>query len=88
MKYTFIHFYITQHPKKNSEFIPVFVGIELIEELSGNNDFQNLISVSDKRLRESFDKELVLRFFALSYCPNKFKEYGGAVKTSRVQSIE
>jgi uncharacterized protein with ParB-like and HNH nuclease domain len=56
-------------------------GIELIEELSGNNDFQNLISVSDKRLRESFDKELVLRFFALSYCPNKFKEYGGSVKT-------
>ncbi len=56
-------------------------GIELIEELSKDVNFQQLISISNKRLRESFDKELVLRFFALSYCPDKFQEYGGSVKT-------
>lgn len=56
-------------------------GIELIELLSANSNFQNLISISDRGVRESFDKELVLRFFALSYCPDKFKEYGSSVKT-------
>lgn len=64
---------IYRHKKKKS--------IELIERLSETNSFKNLISISDKRLRESFDKELVLRFFALSYCPDKFKEYGSSVKT-------
>lgn len=56
-------------------------GIELIERLSENLNFQNLITISNRRKRESFDKELVLRFFALSYCPDKFKEYGSSVKT-------
>lgn len=56
-------------------------GIELIEYLSSNQNFQDLISISGRRLRESFDKELVLRFFAFSHCPDKFKEYGSSVKT-------
>ncbi len=56
-------------------------GIELIEELSKNDIFKNMVSISNKRLEESFDKELVLRFFALSYCPDKFQEYGDSVKT-------
>lgn len=64
---------VYRHKKRKS--------IELMESLSKESNFQNLISVSDKRLEESFDKELVLRFFALSYCPDKFKEYGGSVKT-------
>lgn len=55
--------------------------IELIEKLSQNRIFQDLISISNKRTQEGYDKELVLRFFAYSYRPGKFNEYGKTVKT-------
>ena len=64
---------IYRHKKRHS--------IELIEELSENDAFKDLISISSKRISEGYDKELVLRFFAYSHCPDKFNEYGNTVKT-------
>ena len=39
-----------------------------IDELSKNEDFQNTVSITEKSIRESYDKELVLRFFIYRYC--------------------
>lgn len=64
---------IYRHKKKDA--------VELIEKLSENEIFQRLISVSKRRTKEGYDKELVLRFFAYSDCPDKFNDYGGSVKT-------
>ncbi len=50
------------------------VFFEFIEKISENTDFQNTISsLSDKESTTQYDKELILRFFALRHAQKIIK---------------
>lgn len=54
-----------------------------IEELSKDKNFLNTISITEKSLKESYDKELVLRFFIYRHCKpeeiSRSKELGSFI---------
>ena len=55
--------------------------LEMIENLAENNqEFKDLINLSDIKQNLAYDRELVLRFFAYKNASEKFQEYGNNVK--------
>ena len=53
--------------------------LNLIDKLAENEKFKELISISERRLNEAYDRELVLRFFAYSDNPD-LSDYGNSIK--------
>ncbi|MCI5608789.1 MAG: DUF262 domain-containing protein [Spirochaetia bacterium] len=60
-----------------------------IDELSKDNNFLNTISITEKSTNESYDKELVLRFFIYRYCQpediSRRQELGSFITEKMIQ---
>jgi len=53
--------------------------INLIHKLSQQDNFTNSVALSEKDIESAYDNEIVLRFFAYTQIPEKFREYGNSV---------
>ena len=54
--------------------------VQLIKLLSGQENFLKSVKLSDRDIKEAYDNELVLRFFAYINIPDKFREYNDSIK--------
>lgn len=62
--------FITENPE----------AVKLIKRLSGQENFVGSVKLSDKDIKEAYDNELVLRFFAYTNIADRFRDYNDSIK--------
>ncbi len=72
---------LTEQEIRNAVFlIEKPFAVEFIHKLAEDDDFINSVALSEKDISNAYNEEIVLRFFAYTEVPNKFREYGGSIK--------